>query len=113
MTTEEERNDEINISEKQTEEEDELAKAELNLPSIFDRYMLTTDVPFTGVRTTKAKIEPIKVPVTEKLARGNSNAKINGDSISNSMSARRFQPTPSKGKLIHSASSKQMIIMRI
>lgn len=30
------------------------------LPQAFEKYILTTDSPFSGIRTTKAKIEPIK-----------------------------------------------------
>jgi len=38
---------------------------DLDLPIVFREYQLTTDIPFRGVRTTKAKIEPKKIEFPE------------------------------------------------
>lgn len=70
----------------------------LNLPDVFEKYLLTTDIPFYGVRTTKAKIVPVKPIETPKTAL-HSNSKINNDDLFGSYSAKKFIPMRSKSRI--------------
>jgi hypothetical protein len=45
-------------------EDPESTTDHLNLPEIFNKYMLTTDIPFKGVRTSVVSIQPQKSPVS-------------------------------------------------
>lgn len=70
----------------------------MDLPEVFEKYLLTTDIPFFGVRTTKAKIEPVKTPKTALNSK-------NGDDLSGGLSAKKFIPVRSKSRIQPSQSS--------
>ena len=76
----------------------------LNLPDVFEKYLLTTDVPFFGVRTTKAKIEPVKPIETPKIAL-NSNSRATSDDIFGIYAAKKFSSMKSKSRIQPSQSS--------
>jgi len=89
------------LSQKHTQEEHAIHMRSLELPEAFEKYALTTDVPFFGVRTTKAKIEPVKS--ADIIPRTNSNAKNTEDVLMN-LSGKKFRPIRSKSRLLPSQS---------
>ena len=85
----------------QRSKDDGLPTNNLTLPEPFGKYMLTTDVPFSGIRTTKTRIEPVKS--FDNLYKLNGNGKE--DNLSSLVSSKRQKALRSKSKVYNVQSS--------
>ena len=75
----------------------------LNLPDAFEKYTLTTDIPFQGIRTTKAKIEPVKS--LANFPKTTANFRMGDEMSGNMFTPKKSSPIRSKSKLNYLPSS--------